>query len=499
MSAPTLAQQFKSARRVSAPLVVVNTPDPATTMEILCTVAKDDGPHVEWDYVRGLGGRNDSARDWIAEQGDFDGTTNNPLFALVVAEKLPRHGILFIHLAHRWIPEAAVVQAIWNLRDRYKADQRTLVLLSKHFPVPAELSDDVLVLEEPLPSEADLEQIVIRMHDAAQMIPLPGSLPQATEALRGLSAFCAEQVTAMSLRKKGLDVDALWERKRQAIEQTPGLKVFRSGETFDDVGGCEIVKGFLRRVMHGQARPNAVVFIDEIEKMLGGSKGDLSGISQDQLGAILSYMQDHASTGMIFIGPPGAAKSAIAKAAGNDGGVPTIQLDLGAAKGSLVGQSEHQLRNALKVITAVSNGRALWIATCNSIADLPPELRRRFTLGTFFFDLPDAAEREAIWLIYQAKYLRLNGSGWEPGDLPNDSGWTGAEIRQCCDIAWRLGCSLKDAANFIVPVARSAADAIARLREQASGRFLSASVPGVYINARDQAPKAGGRALSAEE
>jgi hypothetical protein len=27
----------------------------------------------------------------------------------------------------------------------------------------------------------------------------------------------------------------------------------------------------------------------------------------------------------------------------------------------------------------------LFIATSNSIASLPPELRRRFTLGTFFF------------------------------------------------------------------------------------------------------------------
>ncbi len=39
--------------------------------------------------------------------------------------------------------------------------------------------------------------------------------------------------------------------------------------------------------MHGHARPNAVVFVDEIEKMLGG-RGDLSGVSQDQLGAILT-------------------------------------------------------------------------------------------------------------------------------------------------------------------------------------------------------------------
>src|SRR5581483_5290564 len=104
---------------------------------------------------------------------------------------------------------------------------------------------------------------------------------------------------------------------------------------------------------------------------------------------------------------------------------------LGAMKGSLVGQSEQNLRAALKVITSVSNGRSLWIATCNGISDLPPELRRRFTLGTFFFDLPDADERKAIWRIYLDKYDRIAAEAAKV----KDDGWTGAEIKQCCDIA----------------------------------------------------------------
>jgi hypothetical protein len=46
----------------------------------------------------------------------------------------------------------------------------------------------------------------------------------------------------------------------------------------------------------------------------------------------------------------------------------------------------------IKVDAVAQEGRMLFIATCNSIASLPPELRRRFTLGTFFFDLPTALE-----------------------------------------------------------------------------------------------------------
>jgi hypothetical protein len=51
-----------------------------------------------------------------------------------------------------------------------------------------------------------------------------------------------------------------------------------------------------------------------------------------------------------------------------------------------------------------------------------------------------------------------------------------------------LNLSIVDSAQYIVPVARSAADQIERLRQQASGRFLNASQPGVYEFGRDTAP-----------
>jgi SpoVK/Ycf46/Vps4 family AAA+-type ATPase len=103
---------------------------------------------------------------------------------------------------------------------------------------------------------------------------------------------------------------------------------------------------------------------------------------------------------------------------------------------------------------------------------LPPELRGRFTLGTFFFDLPTADERETIWRIHLKKY---NVSG----ELPNDEGWTGAEIKECCRKTHRLGITLSQASRYIVPVSRAAAEQIKTLRQMASGKFISASMPGV--------------------
>ncbi len=182
----------------------------------------------------------------------------------------------------------------------------------------------------------------------------------------------------------------------------------------------------------------------------------------------------------------GAAKSAVAKAAGATAGIPTVAFDLAAMQSSLVGGSGERLRAALQVVDAISQGRSLWIATCNSITSLPPELRRRFTLGTFFFDLPTAEEREAIWNIYEQRWQLT-------GERPDDDGWTGAEIKECCRKAWRLKLSLRESAAYIVPVSRSAADQINRLRRQASGRFLSASAPGLFTTAEGTSSIPGGR------
>jgi len=156
--------------------------------------------------------------------------------------------------------------------------------------------------------------------------------------------------------------------------------------------------------------------------------------------------------------------------------VPTIALDTNAMKSSLVGSSEQKIRQAMKVVTAVSNDRPLFVATCNAIANLPPELRRRFTAGTFFFDLPDEVERDTIWSYYLAKF-KLD---YRKETRPDDANWTGAEIRACCQGAWERGVSLVNAAQFVVPVAKADPERIERLRKEAAGRYISASYSGTF-------------------
>jgi hypothetical protein len=482
---------FRAARRVSTPLICARTADPASALGLIqesLNGKAESVPVTVWDILSGLRPANAAAKENLCRVLDeCDPSTVGPTDALVLAAGMADDSVLVFSNAHRFWHDPAVAQGIWNLRDHFKSTGSMLVLLAAPgAALPTELSQDVLVLDEPLPSADDLARIVKDTFAAAEIDELaPDVGRRAVDALLGLSAFPAEQALAMSLAKSGLDTEQLWERKRQVIEQTPGLSVWRGGESFADIGGCENIKRFLGAVLAGEEAPRVVVFVDEIEKAFSGTGTDLSGVKTEMTGTMLSWMQDREADGVVLIGPAGTAKSAVAKAAGTAAGIPTIAFDFGAMQNSLVGASGERLRSALQVVDAVSSGRSLWIATCNSIGVLPPELRRRFTLGTFFFDLPTKEERATIWKIYLAKY-------GVAGARPDDEGWTGAEIKECCRKAYRLRISLPESAQYIVPVSRSAAEQIKVLRQQASGKFLSASQPGVYqIQDGAVLPKAG--------
>ena len=101
-----------------------------------------------------------------------------------------------------------------------------------------------------------------------------------------------------------------------------------------------------------------------------------------------------------------------------------------------------------------------FVGTCNDISKLPPEFARaeRFD-GVFFLDLPNVAEKEAIWAMYRRPVRHPR----KPAQ-PDDTSWTGAEIKACCRLAALLDVPLTQAAHNVVPVAVTAAEAVERLR-----------------------------------
>lgn len=219
----------------------------------------------------------------------------------------------------------------------------------------------------------------------------------------------------------------------------------------------------------------------------------------------------------VLLSPPGCGKSQFAKALGTETDRPTILLDLGALMGSLVGETERNVRKALAQIDAMApcvcvidevekalsglgssgdsgvssrmfgtilswlNDRtsdSFVVCTCNDISKLPPEFGRseRFD-GVFFIDLPSQEQRYRIWAIHMERY-GLTSTEFDPPDKP----WSGAEIQSCCRLAAIMGVSLKEAAKYVVPISATAGEQVEALRQWASHRCLDADNGGLYVH-----------------
>lgn len=510
----SLAQKFRAARQASTPLVAVQTPDPRSTIDLLTDQLDPQDPILIWDCATGLRGGNKPGELELDRLRGFVPPGSKAPFSILLDDRTEiTHGdtvlriaqycapstVLFMHQMQRHLDSIANIQGIWNLRDRFKTNKRTMVLLCAEGRMPPELQQDVIVLDEPLPDAEQLRALLIERFeglsqqcDGAWPVPdqsdpeVAGMTLKAVHALRGLSAFAAEQVVYMALTHgatpRGLlpteFLAALWDYKCRQIEETRGIEITRSTVHFDQIGGLTQIKGFLSNVFQGEHAPSAIVFLDELEKMLAGSNttgGDSSGVSQDSLGVILRAMEDYEWSGAILVGVPGAGKSLLAKSAGATHQVPTCSLDLSACRGSLVGESEAAIRQMIKTIHGIAGDGAFLLGTCNKLDALPAELLRRFRGGIWFFDLPTVEERESIWQLNLVQY------GLEPTQArPDDTDWTGAEIRNICELARNLKQPLVQVAQYIVPVAQSAPQSIAILRQQAAGHFLSASYSGRY-------------------
>lgn len=430
-----------------------------------------------WDLVRGVrqadGGPLPGGTDPIAALGALGAMADPQTSTLLV-----------LHHFHRCTGNPELVQATVNQLLLGKQQRTFLVVLAPTVQLPVELEKLFVVLDHALPTRAELAAIADSLL-CGEALPTEG-----IDAAVGLTRGEAEGAFALSLARHGrIQPSVIWEWKAQSLRKNHVLTLHRGGERFDGLGGLTALKDFTRRAL----RPGAPV----------------------------------QARGALLLGVPGTGKSAFAKALGTETGRPTLLFDVGALFGSLVGQTEAATRQALQIADAMAPAilfideidKALagvggqgdsgvstrlfgafltWlndhtsdvftIATCNNIQALPPEFSRAERWdGVYFLDLPQAPEKDAIWHLYRQQFAIAPEQ-----QRPDDTDWTGAEVKACCRLAALLDVSLKEAARNVVPVARTAAESVDRLRAWASGRCLDASQPGIYQQSPDQvaAPKA---------
>jgi hypothetical protein len=491
----SIRDAVRLAKARAVPILGITTPDQIATLHEIVKAMESlkdqmgDYHLFDWDVSNGLRMIGEGVHPLTSDPEALKASADPHTLLRSMAPRLQENDILVMRGAHNILRMSEVIpQAISNLRDPFKNNARMLILLGPVLPLPPELANDVLLEDEPLPDRFEIESVMKQVvKDESIKWRDEDERERVVDAVQGLTKFAAEQVLYLGRTSENgmnfFDLGRLWSRKKAFIRQTPGLSISDATHTYEDIGGLEWAKAYFRRELKGKEPPKVVCFIDEIEKALAGFKGDNTGVTQDQMTMLLTHMSKRKAQGAIFIGAPGASKTFFAEATGNEAGIPTINIDFGAMKSSRVGDSEQAMRMGLKMMDAVANSNQLFLGSCNSLGDLPPELQRRFTLGVLFFDVPSKSEQLPIWKIKMTQ----KGMKFDEALLPDSAGWTGAQIEHCVNSAWRYDISLKEAAKDIVPYAVTGSRQLLALRElaQANG-FKDASTGERY-----QMPKGG--------
>lgn len=426
-------------------------------------------------------------------------TTTLPgeLEVLAQVHEAPEFTVFVLRDFHPYLRDTRVVRLLRDLANRLRGRSQTLILVSPVLTLPTELEKDVTVMEFPLPDQEEIGKQLDSIAAAMKANPNVSTdlAPEERESIlrsaQGLTADEIESALARSLvEDKRFSVSKIIVEKQQIVRKTGILEFYPSSASLQDVGGHDLLKEWL------QTRSKS--FTDAAREF---------GIPYPK--------------GVLIIGVQGCGKSLVAKAVSTAWNLPMLRMDVGRIFGSLVGQSEENMRRAIRIAESLAPC-VLWIdelekgfagvggggvsdsgttarvfstflswmqdktkpvflvATGNDVSALPPELLRKGRFDEIFFvDLPDDAERESILRIHLTKRKR-DPKKFKVARLAEIThGFSGAELEQVVVGALNRAFfadrelstkDLEEEATHQVPLSRMMSEDIEGLREWAKLR-----------------------------
>jgi len=371
-------------------------------------------------------------------------TARDPLTVLESIDKMDGQAVFILRDFHQcWHNQPRVIRKLRSLSQKLKYTKKTIIITTPSSQIPEELKDDMVLLDFPLPDILQLKSILKHLMSSPGTKYKLRSQDYETmmNAALGLSSNQAQRVFSKAIVSHGIldsrDIDMIRAEKKSIIRQSNALELYLPKDTIADVGGLDVLKNWLK--MRKRA------FTDEAKKY---------GLPPPK--------------GIVLMGIPGTGKSLTAKMVANLWGLALIRLDIGALFGSLVGQSEENTRQALKLAETIAPC-VLWIdeiekglsvgegdsgtsmrvfgsilswmqdktapvfivSTANDITRLPPELLRRGRFDEIFFlDLPTSTEREEIFKVHIRKRKRSIDAFDIEKLVGASEGHVGAEIEQ---------------------------------------------------------------------
>jgi hypothetical protein len=357
-------------------------------------------------------------------------------------------GVYLLLDFHPYMQEPLIVRLLKEIAQAYVEVPHTLVLVSHALEVPAELrhlcADYALSMPNPDELDAMIRGIADEWsvaHQRRKVRTDRQTLDLIIRNLTGLTLADARRVARMAIYNDGAltrdDLPQIARAKYELFAREAVLSLEVERVDFDQVAGLAALKTWLTQ-------------------RKGAFRGDpaLRGID--------------APKGVLLTGVQGCGKSLAARAAAGLWEVPLLRLDFGALYNKFHGETERNLREALKTaevmapcvlwIDEIEKGIATdahdsgtskrvlgtlltWmaeragavfiVATANDIQALPPELIRKGRLDEIFFvDLPAEAVRRQVFEIHMARRGH-DPSGFDTVLLARlTGGFSGAEIEQ---------------------------------------------------------------------
>ena len=319
-----------------------------------------------------------------------------------------------------FIEEPAIKTLLQLIAQRKLYDRdynTTVIIVSSVLKVPQELEKYVSYLEIPIPNEDEINQLIdehveVNCYDNFKDEDRKKLMP----SLKGMTSFEIDRMLDMAMSSNGSlsaeDTEMILQQKKAMVKKSGLLELIDTPEKMDGIGGMKALKEYLK---------NKSKVISDLPKAME------FGVSIPK--------------GVFIVGMPGCGKSLCAKASAALFNSPLLKLDMGSMMGKYVGESEGNLRKAIKIAEAAAPC-VLWIdeiekafsgvggnndimtrmfgyflswmqekqssvyviATANNADDLPPELKRKGRFDEIFcVNLPDKEERKDIFKIHLKK------------------------------------------------------------------------------------------------
>ncbi|MFC1750621.1 AAA family ATPase [Pseudomonadota bacterium] len=456
---PTLNDQhdLELILRSHFPIIRIETHEEQRAIELLSKTAKTQKKQLQqWTITDGLntllyssGSQNPSTENLslVDHEAQQEKSDTDPVAALrkIRDQKLP--GIYTFLDFHDHFDNPIITRLIKEIAQNYFVNEQLLVFISHDLTMPNELSKFIADFELNLP---DKEQINTLLHAEAKAWALksgknvkadPKSMELLIGNLAGLTVTDTKRFLRNAIHNDGAithaDLPDIQKAKYDLLGQD-GLVSFEYDTAhFSDVGGMKNLKAWLEK---------------RHEHFINPSK------------------ENHIDTpkGILLVGVQGGGKSLAAKAVAGVWGTPLLRLDFGVLYNKFFGETEKNIRHALKLAETMSpcvlwideiekgistggydNGTSqrvlgtllTWmaetskqvfiVATANNIQTLPPELIRKGRLDEIFFvDLPSSKTRKEIFSIH----LKKRGYSTAKFDLDKlmnaSTHFSGAEIEQ---------------------------------------------------------------------